>query len=309
MPDASLGAGPVLVTGAGGFLGAALCRHLLARGVEVHGIVRERPAPDGVRARRLDLVDVESWRSVFAEIDPEIVFHLAAPVDLSRAPEAWDALRPGILDVSSEVARACLRSGARLVAVGTCEEYGDGPAPFREDQIPRPVSAYSALKAAATLWLTALHRLHGLRVTVARPFLCYGPGQSPGRLVPLAIQRALRGEPLDCTDGRQTREWNHVEDVVRDLTLCAAPGLEGRVLNLGGGPEQTVADVIHAIFALCGANPRLVRLGALPRRPGEVARFVGDHTLAERLIGARPRRSLEEGLRETVEAARREMSR
>ena len=120
----------------------------------------------------------------------------------------------GVVQLTERVAQACLQADVRLVHVGTCEEYGDGPCPFYEDQLPQPVSPYSTAKVAATLRVLALHRTRGLRVTVARPFLTYGPGQTGDRLIPAAIRAALGGTPFAMTEGRQTREVNYVEDTV-----------------------------------------------------------------------------------------------
>jgi len=291
---------PVLVTGAGGFLGSTLCRRLVALGCEVHGTCRARPVPAGVVPWPLDLADSAAVESCFARIEPGLVFHLGAPVDLDRDPSAFARLRPGILDATHHVGAACAARGLRLVAAGTCEEYGAAEAPFSEAIRPRPVSAYSCLKLAATEWLLALHRIAGLRVTAVRPFLTYGPGQPPGRLVPSAVAAALDGRPFALTDGRQTREWNYVDDMVEALLRAARPEAEGRLLNLGGGPEVAVREVAARIFALAGADPALVAVGALPRREGEVERFCGDHRRARALLGHRPSVGLDEGLRRTI---------
>ncbi len=294
----------VLVTGAGGFLGGWLCSHLRGLGATVHGTVRDRAAPTGVHAHAVDLRDASAVRACFDLVEPSLVFHLAAPVNLSRDPAAFLDLRAGILDATHHVASSCLRHGSRLVSAGTCEEYGDLPAPFREDDRPRPVSAYSCLKLAATQWLLTLHRLSGLRVTVVRPFLTYGPGQPAGRLIPSAIRAAVDGQAFAITDGRQTREVNYVDDMVRGIALAAAPRAEGVLLNMGGGSEHGVRDLAATVFRLAGADPSLVKAGALPRRGGEVERFYGDHTRAGELLGHQPVVTLEAGLEETIRHAR-----
>jgi nucleoside-diphosphate-sugar epimerase len=260
--------------------------------------------PLGVEPWPLDLADAGAVRRCLLAVRPGLVFHLGAPVDLDRDPSAFARLRPGILDATHNVAAACLPHGVRLVAAGTCEEYGAAEAPFSEATRPQPVSAYSCLKLAATEWLLALHRTAGLRVTAVRPFLTYGPGQPPGRLVPSAVAAALTGQPFALTDGRQTREVNFADDMVESLLLAARPEAEGRLLNLGGGPEVPVRDLVARIFDLVGADAALVRVGALPRREGEVARFCGDHRAARALLGDLSRVDLDEGLRRTIAWAR-----
>ena len=268
-----------LVTGASGFIGQVLVRQLQARGDTVRTWSRGQPlALDGV----------------------DVVFHLAAPVDPSRTAD-WNTMLEGIVVLTEQVAQACLLADVQLVHVGTCEEYGDGPAPFHEDQLPQPVSPYSTAKAAATMRVLALHRSHGLRVTVARPFLTYGPGQRGARLIPAAIASALGGTPFPMTEGTQTREVNFVDDIAAGLMACAAPEAVGRILNIGGGPELTVYALVKRIFETAGADPALVQRGARPSRSGETARFVGNHQRARLLLGHAARVSLGEGLRRTIE--------
>ena len=208
-----------------------------------------------------------------------------------------------IVLASGQVAHAVLATGGFLVQVGTCEEYGDGPTPFREDQAACPVSPYSLAKLTATQQALMLHRSQGLRVSVARPFLTYGPGQEGPRLVPSAIRAALAGQPFHTTAGTQTRELNHVSDIARGLRLCADQRLDGRIVNLGGGEELPVRELVDRIWSICQADPGLV-VRDLPQREGESERFYGDHGLARELLDFAPRVPLDEGLRATVEAMR-----
>jgi len=269
-----LSSAAVLVTGSGGFIGGEVLR-------QVPGALGSRD-PAAIRRER-----------------PDLVIHCASPVDPSRDADD-DAMRAGVLELSLAVAEACRAVDARLVHVGTCEEYGDGPAPFHEDQPPRPVSPYSRWKAEATRRVLALE---GLRVTVARPFLTYGPGQRGPRLIPSAIRAALAGHDFDMTPGTQTREVNFVEDIARGLLACRSEAVIGRIVNIGGGPEVRVIDLVRRIFELCDADPERIRT-VRPQRSGEVPRFVGDHRRARDLLGHRPRVDLDEGLARTIEALR-----
>jgi nucleoside-diphosphate-sugar epimerase len=237
-------------------------------------------------------------------IAPDLVIHLAAPVSLDRDPSAMGPLWEGIFDTTDAVARACLQADIRLVVAGTCEEYGNGPAPFGEGQAPQPVSPYSTAKAAATHWVLCLARSRGLRATVVRPFLTYGPDQTAKRLIPSAIERALAGAEFPMTQGTQTREFNHVSDVVRGILAARAAIARGRILNIGGGPELPVLEMVQRVYQGCGADPKLIQAGALPPRGGETRRFVGDHSLARELLGHRPKVSLDAGLAETIAAGR-----
>ncbi len=288
----------VLVTGASGFLGRAVCGLLAEAGADLFGTWHTRPLPGSLPGEPLDLPGGAG--PLIRRVRPAVVLHLAAPVTVRRDPALYPRMRAVILDGTEEVARACLEVGARLVSVGTCEEYGTGEAPFSETQAALPVSPYSALKLAATAYVTMLCRTASLDAVVVRPFRAYGPGDTAS-VVAAACTRALAGDPFPMTDGAQVREWNHVDAIATGLLGAALhPDARGRILNLGGGEHRSVRGVVEAVYRLAGQPADLVQPGALPRRAGEVDRFWGDHTAARALLGPLPQPSLDDGLADTL---------
>jgi len=262
--------------------------------------------PQGVTPHRVEFNGepcTGGWEEAFSQAAPNLVVHLAAPVQPERIP-ADAALTAAIVGGTRLVTASCLAAGTRLLVAGTCDEYGDGPAPFVEDQPSRPISPYSEAKAQATLEVLKKTRQEGLLATVVRPFLTYGPGQTGPRLIPTAIDAALSRAPYSMTDGTQIREFTHVEDMVRALLSACIPEAIGQLLNLGSGDEHSVRHVVQRIFTLCEAPLSLVNFGGLPRRRGEVERFVGDHGRARALLTFRPQVSLDAGLTHTIHARR-----
>ena len=296
----------VLVTGGTGFMGRHLVRALHARGDEVV-VVGRRAHPGQVPGLPAEITyragDVGSawFDALVGEMRPERVFHLASAVDVSRDLDAIE-LQVGATQMTAvHVARACLAHGVgRLVHVGTCEEYGNGPAPFRETQDPAPVSPYSAAKVAATAFVRMLCSSFGLRAVIVRPFLTYGPEQESNLLIPALIRSALAGHDFPMTGGEQTREFNYVDDIVAGFLRAAdAPGVEGLTINLGCAEPRRIRDVAQLVLDLMG-NPVRAEFGRLPYRPGETWEFYCDNTRARELLGWRPTVSLQDGLQRTI---------
>lgn len=297
----------VLVTGATGFIGSHLVRAALEAGAETAALARPGSSLsrlsgvlDRVELVRADLLDRRTLTETVRSLRPQVIFHLAAVTDVSRGLASLDR---SLADLRAAMNVVCAVEAAgteRLVHTGTCEEYGDNEAPFTEDQPPNPVSPYSASKAAATLYLRMFHKTTGLPVVILRPFLTYGPGQSPRRLLSQAMLSALTGRALDMTAGEQTREFNYVSDVVDGIMrAAAAEGVEGEIINIGCGEERRVRDVVEEVYRAAGA-PLNVRFGALPYREGEAMRFYCDNSKARRLLGWRPGVGLAEGIRLTL---------
>jgi nucleoside-diphosphate-sugar epimerase len=248
-----------------------------------------------------DLVDEGAAASIIGRIRPTWVFNLASVVDVRRELGMIEPQIRGTQMSAVNVALACLEHNVeRLVHAGTCEEYGNGPAPFRESQDPSPVSPYSAAKAAATAYVRMLCSSFGLRAVVLRPFLTYGPGQESNLMIPALIRSALNGRDFPMTKGEQTREFNYVDDIVSGfLTAAEAPDVVGKVINLGCGEPRRIREVAELVLNLMGNRVR-AEFGKLPYRPGETWEFYCSNELATTLLKWRATIALEEGLRRTI---------
>jgi nucleoside-diphosphate-sugar epimerase len=151
------------------------------------------------------------------------------------------------------------------------------------------------------------HRGRGWPIVVVRPFSAYGPAQSPDRIIPEIIVKALRGERLAMTEGRQTREFNYVEDLADGFIRAAiVPDVEGEVFNIGGGEEISMRALATTILGLMG-DPIVAEFGALPPRPTEIWSMRADVSKAIKVLGLPPARPLREGLEPTIAWYRREL--
>lgn len=300
----------VLVTGGSGFLGSHLVRRLEKARIPYTAVLHDRPAPepgaDGDHWVRLDLSNAAAVESLVSAARPEIVFHLAGIRGAERTLEFAERAIRGNFLVSQHLLSALGRSARpqRIVLIGTSEEYGrQETIPYTEDLPARPVSPYSASKAAVTQFALLYHQLFGMPVVLLRPFVVYGPGQAPGMLIPSLMEAFVRGEPFAMTEGEQTRDFVYVDDVVDAMVAAAvADGAAGEIFNVCSGEEHPIREVAEEAARVAGAADDALRIGALPYRQNEVWRLVGSNDKACRVLGWSPRVRLEDGLRRTWNA-------
>jgi UDP-glucose 4-epimerase len=307
----------VLVTGATGFIGSHLTRRLVELGAEVHALtstvssvypVRLVDVRNRITLHGGNLNDAGAMAALVEHARPRLVFHLGAYTHVGKSWERVDECIQTNVHGTVALLQALARTDyERFVYTSTSEVYGDVPVPFREDAVVDPLSPYSVSKYAGERFCRMLHRGRSWPIVVVRPFNAYGPAQSPDRIIPEIVVKALRRERLAMTQGRQTREFNYVGDLVEGFLLAATvPGIEGDVFNLGGGDEVSMRDLARIILDLMG-NPIEAELGALPDRPTEIWSMRSDATKARERLGLPAFRSLAEGLRPTIDWYRQEL--
>lgn len=306
-----------LVTGASGFIGSHVVHKLLAAGSEVHALTsvvssiyptRLVDARSDIRLHEASLTDRGALEQIADKVRPDYVFHLGAYTHVgkswNRIDECVQVNVQGTVNLLMALAPYGYR---RFVNTGTSEIYGNVDVPFQEDTRPHPISPYSVSKYAAEEYCRLFSEAHGWPIVRLRPFNAYGPGQTPDRVIPEIITRALRGERLRMTQGTQTREFNYVEDLADGfLQAATAAGAEGTLLNLGCGQDVSIREVTTTILALMG-NPIDAEFGAIPERPTEIPEMRCDPTRAQQLIGYRAKTSLSDGLAATIEWFRAEL--
>ncbi|MCP9947463.1 NAD-dependent epimerase/dehydratase family protein [Actinomadura madurae] len=306
-----------VVTGGSGFLGSHLCEALLARGISVvcldnllTGTSRNIAHLAGRRDFRFLRRDLTEPVTVPGEVG--YVFHLASaasPADYLRYPIQT-------LEVGSQGTRNALdlaeAKGARFVLASTSEVYGDPlvhpqPESYWGNVNPvGPRSVYDEAKRFGEALTSAFRHSRGLDTAIVRIFNSYGPRMRPddGRAIPTFLRQALTGEDLTVTgDGSQTRSICHVDDTVRGILALAASGHPGPV-NVGSPYEVSMAELARLIIELTG-SPSGIRFVDRPQDDPRVRR--PDTSLAEEVLGWRPRLTIEEGLRATIEWFTREL--
>ena len=309
-----------LVTGGAGFIGSNLVDALLDRGDEVTVVdnlasgKRENlraALARGAAFDEADIRDAERVRSVFALARPDIVFHLAAQADVRKSIEdpAWDA---GINVVGTiNVLEAARHAGVkRVVNTSTGGAiYGDADVmPTPESAAPKPMAAYGQSKFCAEAYCGWYERLYGLSSVTLRYGNVYGPRQDPhgeAGVVAIFCGKLLAGQrPVIYGDGRQTRDYTYVGDIVAaNLAAAAHPEAHG-AYNIGTGTESTVIDVLSALRKAAGLDEGGLEPEFAPARTGELQRSSLDVTRARAELGFTADTDLVAGMKPTLEWAR-----
>ncbi len=301
----------VLITGGAGFLGSHLCDRLLAEG---HKVIAMDNLITGDIKNIVHLAGNENFRFIkhdvteYIYIDGELdaILHFASPaspVDYLQYP--IQTLKVGSLGTHKVLGLARAKK-ARFLLASTSEVYGDPLVhPQREDYWGNvnpigPRGVYDEAKRFAEALTMAYHRCHGVDTKIARIFNCYGPRMrlDDGRVIPNFIGQALRGEPLTVYgDGSQTRSFCYCTDMVEGIYRLLLSDETGPV-NLGSPYEVSILELAHLINRLTGNRAGIVFQDK--RIPGDPQMRRPDISKAERVLGWRPKVSLEEGLRETI---------
>ena len=202
-----------------------------------------------------------------------------------------------------QAARDC--GVSRIVVTSTSEVYGTAQyVPIDEKHPRQPQSPYSATKIGADAIAESFYRAFDLPVVIARPFNTYGPRQSARAIIPTIITQIASGKgQLKLGDLSPTRDFNYVADTAAGfIALAETPGIEGRNINIATGTEVSMADTLATIARIMGVEvDAVVDPERLRPAKSEVNRLCGDNTIITSLTDWRPRHTLEDGLRATVE--------
>lgn len=324
----------ILVTGGAGFIGSAVCRHLIRN--TGHSVVNVdkltyaanlsslEPVADDPRYRfaRLDICNREAVLALMRETEIDAVMHLAAESHVDRSIDGPAAfIETNIVGTYQllEAAReywsslpADRKAAFRFHHVSTDEVYGSLPLDsgiFTEETPYAPSSPYSASKAASDHLANAWWHTYGLPVVLSNCSNNYGPYHFPEKLVPLMILNALHDKPLPVYgNGTNVRDWLFVEDHARALELVLTRGRPGESYNVGGNSERTNLAVVEAVCDLvdersprAGGGTRRDLITFVTDRPGHDLRYAIDASKIERELGWTPRETFESGLAATVD--------
>lgn len=299
----------LLVTGAAGFLGAALTNRLAREGHDVRGLddfsaSSPNTISSEVHLTRGDINDRPKLWTLLQGID--CVYHLAARVLVPESllyPREYNQVNVGGTVTLMEAMRDV--GVRRVVFISSGAIYGDQEnQPVREDATPNPTTPYAVSKLAAEYYINTIGRLWGIETVCLRVFNAYGPGQQMppvhAPIIPSFLRQAyLNGSLVINSDGNQTRDYVYIDDVVNAMVAAStAPDVNQRIINIGSGVDTSVRELVRLVSEVTGGKPQVIYN---PRNSGGPSRLCADISLARQKLNYQPKTSLENGLRLTFQ--------
>lgn len=306
----------LLVTGGAGFMGSSFIRHMLSsHDVSITTIDALTYASDmdslssvvgkkNFKFIKGDISDRDLVFDIIRDERPDVIVNFAAETHVDNSiKDSSLFLRSNVLGTASLLDAVNRFSIPRFHQISTDEVYGDLPLDsadsFYESSPLRPNNPYSATKASADLLTLSYHRTYGTPVTISRSVNNYGPFQNREKLIPMVIDKAMKGERIPVySKGENIRSWIYVEDHSRAVEKILLRGRIGEIYNISSGYEERNIDVVKYIIRKLGAAESLIKFS--PDRPGHDKRYSLDTEKMESELGFKPSLSFHEGLDRTI---------
>lgn len=298
----------VLITGSSGFIGSHLSLWLADRRYEVNTVVRTPGSGRGFPEYVWPAPDIAAMAAIIEHCRPEFIIHLAAQARPNRNINDFVAQYENTIRPTIAVATVVPSYVRLAVFFGSCEEYGDGPAPFDEYQPLRSISPYGWAKISAYHAVQSIFAVRNVPWCWVRPFLAFGPGQNGDRLVPGVINACLRNKDIPLSPGEQTRDFIFVHDlcIMIERILSKHERARHQVVNLCSGTPRSIRSVAELIQEKIGRGH--LKLGALPYRQREAMRFYGSPNRFNELFGPVALCDFESAIEQTIQANVSEMA-
>ena len=301
----------ILVVGGSGFIGSHIVDRAMQMGWNVTALhhseaIRHKKA--GVNWIRADIADKLSLREALTDkSDFNYVVNCGGYINhapfFQNGRNVLEAHFSGVMNLVEILDRSCLRS---FVNIGSSDEYGNIPAPQKENDPASPISPYSMGKYATTAFLKMLAETESFPATTLRLFLVYGPGQDQKRFLPQIISGCLNNDSFPVSAGEQLRDFLYVEDLV-DAVFATfnTDAARGQVLNIASGTAIPIKNMIEHIRLKIGAGEP--QYGKVPYRPNENMALYADVSKAAAILNWRPATSPDKGLDETISYYKRKL--
>ena len=293
----------ILVIGGNGFIGRHVIKHALKLKWDVTNLnlssnLAEKSS--GLKDVTADITNFIALKKALGVAEFEYVVNCGGYVDHTLFSNGGRSILNmhfiGVINLVELLNRNVLKC---FINIGSSDEYGDNPAPQSESDREKPISPYSAGKAAATQFLQMLFRTEKFPAVTLRLFLCYGPGQDRMRFLPHLISRCITNDDIEISPGEQLRDYCFIEDVVEAVFLTLfCDAANGGVFNIASGEPVSIKQVVKKVVGILGTGTP--NFGAVPYRQGESMELYADVALAKDILSWTAKTTLDEGLAKTI---------
>lgn len=287
----------ILVVGGNGYLGSFLVKALKKSQADV--VIISRNCKQSDSQFKVDITNFDETKRIIQQINPEIVYHLAANISRNRDFAIFEEMTSVNVLGTLNILKSLEGIDAHFIFTSSSEIYGNNKSPFHESQIPKPVSPYSLSKVNAEMLIQTYCNNHNKKFTNLRVFNFYGENMPEEFFIPQMIQSLKREEDFLMTKGEQVRDFLYVTDVVDAMILVAKnTNSYGETLNICSGKGTKLSQLAKAVNSSMHTKAKIV-LGAIPYRKNEVWEMIGDNSKIKKITGFKPKTTIEKGI-ETV---------
>ena len=298
---------PVLVTGAGGFIGSHMVYRLLQIGHTVHVLIKStsnlwrlKDVQKKLIIHTESLYKKRKLESLLHAIRPTAIYHYAVHGAYANQADADEMVRVNIQGLLA-LLNASLRVPYSLfINIGSSAEYGIKKSMMRETDVREPVSLYAATKASGTLLCQAYAKTFNKPIVTLRPFTVYGPCEELFRFIPTVIRSIRNNNPVQLTGRNVRHDYIYVDDFIDACVkvLTSKKAVSGKIFNIGSGIEYTNDEIVRALFCIAKKTVPIKR-GGFKIRQWDGIHWVADMRETNRMFGWKPHLTLMQGLQKT----------
>lgn len=299
----------ILITGAGGFIGANLLYQLIPQKNTLHLIIKKtsnlwriKKVLPSVKLYNVSLVDIKGLTKIIKRIKPTIIYHLAVHGAYPQQKNQIEIIGTNLIGTANLLIASSSINYKCFVNTGSSSEYGFKQKPMKETDLLEPNSFYAATKAAATYFCQVIAKSHHKPIITLRPFSVYGPFEEPTRFIPTVISRILKNQPVLLTSDKIRRDFIYIEDIINAYLKIPAvinKRIYGEVFNLGTGKQYTNDQVVRTIKNLL-RKKIVIKKGAYQRRSWDSNFWVADISKSKKILRWKAKYGLEKGLEKTI---------
>ncbi len=297
----------VFVTGASGFVGASIIRKLLEKKYEVHILSRTKKLSwrfahlsDFINVHKGDLKDSASLRKILTKASPDYIIHLAVygayhyQTELEKIIQVNIEGTKNLLEASRDVPYKC------FINTGSSSEYGYKDTPMKESDACDPVSYYAVAKLASTHLCKVFAEINNKPIVTLRLFSVFGHYEEPTRFIPTIMKSLIQKQRIKLTAGKQRHDFIYVDDVSDAYIKALSKGkkIQGEIFNIGTGREYTNDEIVQRLFTITHDKTKIEK-GAYPKRAWDTPHWRADLAHTKKVLGWKPKHTLDQGLLET----------